>query len=147
MSAPETKALPPAPVTTMTRTPGSASKSSMICATACHISSETALWRAGLLKMMRPIAPSFSASILLVIGWSSIEDSLFRVVGWVEQSETHQFINNETVRQRERCASETSLPRCLIVKILVGFALLYPPYHGVFPLQHVAGAQIGDRSV
>src|SRR5216683_6532983 len=72
MSAPETNALPPAPVTTMTRIASSFSKSSMICATACHMSSETALWRAGLLKMMRPTAPSFSASILLVIGWSSM---------------------------------------------------------------------------
>src|ERR1700680_3764248 len=72
MSAPETNALPPAPVTTMTRTPSSFSKSSMICAAACHMSSETALWRAGLLKMMRPTAPSFSAIILVVMGWSSM---------------------------------------------------------------------------
>src|SRR6266481_2970748 len=73
MSAPETKALPPAPLTTITRTASSSSKSSMIWVTACHISSDTALWRAGLLKIRRPIGPSFSAIILLVAsGWSSM---------------------------------------------------------------------------
>src|SRR5437899_6735053 len=72
MSAPETKARPPAPLTTMTRTASSRSKSSMIRVTASHISSETALWRAGLLKIRRPIGPSFSAIILLVMGWSSM---------------------------------------------------------------------------
>jgi hypothetical protein len=30
------------------------------------------LWRAGLLKMMRPTAPSFSAIIFVVMGWSSM---------------------------------------------------------------------------
>jgi len=37
---PETKALPPAPDNTITRIVSSASKSSMICANACHISSD-----------------------------------------------------------------------------------------------------------
>src|SRR6516165_2530733 len=72
MSAPETKARPPAPLTTITRTASSRSKSSMIWVTACHMSSDTALWRAGLLKIRRPIGPSFSAIILLVMGWSSM---------------------------------------------------------------------------
>src|ERR1700759_1924107 len=76
MSAPETKARPPAPLTTMTRIASSRSKSSMICVTASHISSETALCRAGLLKIRRPIPPSFSAIILLVNGWSSMSGSL-----------------------------------------------------------------------
>src|ERR1700722_18062221 len=52
----------------------------MICASACHISSETALWRAGLLKMIRPTAPSFSPIILVVArGWSSIGAALLLV--------------------------------------------------------------------
>src|SRR6266446_10575885 len=72
MSAPETKARPPAPLTTITRIASSVSKSSIIWVTACHISSDTALWRAGLLKIRRPIAPSFSAIILLEMGWSSM---------------------------------------------------------------------------
>src|SRR5690349_19444904 len=72
MSAPETKARPPAPLTTMTRTASSRSKSSMMRVTPSHISSDTALCRAGLLKISRPIAPSFSAIILLVMGWSSM---------------------------------------------------------------------------
>src|SRR5262245_34016022 len=66
MSAPETKALPPAPVMTMTRTALSATKSRRIASAASHISSDTALWRSGLLKVITPIAPRFSASILSV---------------------------------------------------------------------------------
>ena len=51
MSAPETKALSPAPFSTMTRTAGSRSKASRISGIACHMSSDTALRRAGLLKI------------------------------------------------------------------------------------------------
>src|SRR5947209_6434445 len=72
MSAPETKARPPAPLTTMTRIASSRSKSSMMRVTASHISSETALCRAGLLKIRRPMRSAFSAIILLVIGSSSM---------------------------------------------------------------------------
>src|SRR3984893_2450590 len=73
MSAPETKALPPAPDITTTRIAGSRAKSSMMVSALSHISSETALWRAGLLNTMRPKAPSLVISILSVI----IEDSVF----------------------------------------------------------------------
>ena len=58
MSAPEAKALPPAPVTTMTRTDGSALKSAMISSAASHMSSEIALCRSGLLKIIQPTPPS-----------------------------------------------------------------------------------------
>ena len=64
MSAPEAKALPPAPVTTMTRTDGSAPKSAMISSAASHISSEIALWRSGLLKIIQPTPPSLREIIL-----------------------------------------------------------------------------------
>jgi hypothetical protein len=50
-SAPDTKALPPAPVSTTTRTSASLANSSRISLKAAHISSETALWRSGLLKI------------------------------------------------------------------------------------------------
>jgi hypothetical protein len=43
MSAPETKALPPAPVSTTTRTSSSLAKPSRIFAVAAHMSSDTAL--------------------------------------------------------------------------------------------------------
>src|ERR1043165_4038727 len=72
MSAPETNALPPAPETTMTRIAGSRAKSSMMLSAPSHISSETALWRAGLLNTIRPMAPSLVISILSV----SIENSV-----------------------------------------------------------------------
>src|SRR5947207_12215380 len=72
MSAPETNALPPAPETAMTRIAGSRAKSSMMASAPSHISSETALWRAGLLNTIRPMAPSLVISILSVI----IEDSV-----------------------------------------------------------------------
>src|SRR5215472_15582780 len=66
MSAPETKALPPAPVITTTRTSLSLAKPSMIRLAASHISNETALWRSGLLKIMYPTCPSLRDSILSV---------------------------------------------------------------------------------
>src|SRR5712675_1884479 len=64
MSAPETNDLPPAPVRTTTRTSSSLAKSSRIFAAACHISSDTALCRSGLLKIIVPTCPSLRASIL-----------------------------------------------------------------------------------
>src|SRR6201990_467998 len=67
MSAPDTKALPPAPVTTTTRMLLSVLKSSRKPSAASHISSETALWRSGLLKVREPILPSLRDSILSVI--------------------------------------------------------------------------------
>ena len=76
MSAPETKARPPAPLTTMTRIASSRSKSSMMRATASHISSETALCRAGLLKIRRPIAAVFLGDHLA--GHGLVEHGGFR---------------------------------------------------------------------
>src|SRR5262245_52516501 len=61
MSAPETKAWSPAPVTTTTRTAGSFSNSSMMTGIASHMSDDVALRLAGLLKTRRPMGPSFSA--------------------------------------------------------------------------------------
>src|SRR5216684_976785 len=66
MSAPETKALPPAPDSTTTRIAGSLAKSARISFAACHISSEVALSRSGLLKIIVPIGPSLRAIILSV---------------------------------------------------------------------------------
>src|SRR4051812_42804465 len=65
MSAPETKALSPAPESTMTRIESSARKSSIASAAASDISSEKALRLSGLLKTRCPIAPFFFARILL----------------------------------------------------------------------------------
>jgi hypothetical protein len=67
MSAPDTNALPPAPVTTSTRTSSSLANSSRMRVPACHISSDTALCRAGLLKVIVPTRPSLPASILSVM--------------------------------------------------------------------------------
>src|SRR6185312_12237537 len=61
MSAPEMKALSPAPLRTMTRTSGSRSKWPRMTGIACHMSSDSALRRAGLLNTIQPIAPSISA--------------------------------------------------------------------------------------
>src|SRR4029077_21288974 len=61
MSAPETKAWSPAPVTTTTRMAGSFSDSSMMIGIASHMSDEVALRWAGLLKTSRPTGPAFSA--------------------------------------------------------------------------------------
>src|SRR4029077_19078755 len=61
MSAPETKAWSPAPVTTTTRMAGSFSDSSMMIGIASHMSDEVALRLAGLLKTSRPTGPAFSA--------------------------------------------------------------------------------------
>jgi hypothetical protein len=67
MSAPDTKALSPAPVTTTTRIAGSFSKSSRMTGIASHMSDEVALCLAGLLKTIRPTGPFFSA-IMLGVG-------------------------------------------------------------------------------
>src|SRR5437660_4135434 len=64
MSAPEMNALPPAPVTTTTRTSSSRAKSSRMRVAASHMSSDTALWRSGLLKITVPTLPSRRASTL-----------------------------------------------------------------------------------
>ena len=64
MSAPDANALPPAPEITITRTAGSAAKSAMISSAASHISSEIALWRCGLFRIIQPTPSSFLAIIL-----------------------------------------------------------------------------------
>src|SRR5690349_21178549 len=61
MSAPETKALSAAPVTTTTRIAGSFSNSSRMTGIASHMSVDVALCFCGLLKMRRPTGPAFSA--------------------------------------------------------------------------------------
>jgi hypothetical protein len=67
MSAPDANALPPEPVSTITRTDGSAAKPCMISSAASHISSEIALWRSGLLKIIQP-TPSCVLEIILSVG-------------------------------------------------------------------------------
>src|SRR5262249_20116975 len=66
MSAPEMKALSPAPVTTTTCTSPSRANASRRSVAAIHMSSDTALRRSGLLKMRVPTAPSLRARILSV---------------------------------------------------------------------------------
>src|SRR6202140_3228690 len=66
MSAPDTKALPPAPVSTTTRISLSAAKLSRMRLVASHIGSDTALSRSGLLKVTKPTPPSLRESILSV---------------------------------------------------------------------------------
>src|SRR5205814_22431 len=51
----------PAPESTATRIASSPANASRILGTACHMSTETALCRAGLLKVIQPIAPSLRA--------------------------------------------------------------------------------------
>src|SRR5579859_7134139 len=64
MSAPETKARVPAPVSATTRTPSSAAKSSRISASPLHISTDIALCFSGWLNVMSPMPACLSASIL-----------------------------------------------------------------------------------
>src|SRR6056297_35985 len=68
MSAPETKALPPAPDRMRIRTLSSAAKRAVADSTASHISSDTALRFSGWLKMIRAISPDCSVMILSVMG-------------------------------------------------------------------------------
>src|SRR6266480_1131082 len=63
MSAPDTNALPPAPESTTTRIASSRANASRMFGTACHMPTETALCRAGLLKVIQPTAPSLRAII------------------------------------------------------------------------------------
>src|SRR5204862_2364671 len=70
MSAPDTKAVPPAPVSTTTRMSESLRHSASMAAVASHISSETALRRSGLLKVTVPTWPSLRNSILSVMSSS-----------------------------------------------------------------------------
>src|SRR5262249_24781962 len=72
-SAPDTNALPPAPESTTTRMASSRPNASRILGTACHMSTETALCRAGLLKVIQPTAPSLRAimrSVPVSMGFS-----------------------------------------------------------------------------
>jgi hypothetical protein len=73
MSAPDTKALSPAPVSTITRTALSFAKSSMTSAAACDISGETAFRRSGLLNVRVPTPPSLWDSILSLLILSSLQ--------------------------------------------------------------------------
>src|ERR1700730_1376679 len=73
MSAPEMNPLPPAPLRTTTRISLSFSNSVIISGTDFHISTDTALCRAGLLNCIQPIGPSFFAiirSVLVFIEYS-----------------------------------------------------------------------------
>src|ERR1700719_5037849 len=67
MSAPEMNALPPAPASTTTRIASSRANSSRISGTAFHMSTETALCRAGLLNSIQPTAPSLRSIIRSVL--------------------------------------------------------------------------------
>src|SRR3990167_6783280 len=67
MSAPETKAFPPAPRNTRTRTSSSRAKVSKISAIASRITSDMALRRSGLLKIIQPMPLSLVAIILSVL--------------------------------------------------------------------------------
>ena len=58
MSAPDTKALSPAPVNTTKRTRGSCSAWFNSTGTASHMSTDKALWRATLLNWMNSVLPS-----------------------------------------------------------------------------------------
>src|SRR6185295_11256872 len=72
MSAPEANALPPAPVTTITRTDASALKSAIASSAASHISSEIAFSFSGLLKLIQPMPSAFfTISFSLAIAASS----------------------------------------------------------------------------
>src|SRR5256885_1372248 len=82
MSAPETKAFPPAPVSTTTRTSSSAAKSVRMRAAASHMSSETALWRAGLSKITVPTRPSLR-DVILPAGWLCSTGSSLLAVSYV----------------------------------------------------------------
>src|SRR6185369_6833510 len=65
-------ALPPAPVSTITRTDGSAVKSAIASSAASHISSEIAFSFSGLLKIIQPTPSAFFAiSFSLAITFSS----------------------------------------------------------------------------
>src|SRR5215469_15988712 len=66
MSAPDANALSPAPVTTSTRTSGSASSAASTRGSAARISPERALRLAGLLKVTSAIALATSTSSLSV---------------------------------------------------------------------------------
>jgi hypothetical protein len=80
MSAPETKALPPAPDTTRTRSAGSAAKSASSAVMRSHMSSETALWRAGLLNTISATAPRLRPSIFSSTGASAAACVLIDVI-------------------------------------------------------------------
>ena len=64
ISAPETNALSPAPVSTTTRTASSAANASRISTSPCHISIDMALRFSGWLNVTSPTPPSLDASIL-----------------------------------------------------------------------------------
>src|SRR5688572_33417654 len=77
MSAPDTKALPPAPVSTTTRISGSRAKSSRIATAASHMGSDIALCFSGLLKVSVPTRPSLRESTLSVwVMVGSLSDGL-----------------------------------------------------------------------
>jgi len=81
ISAPETKALSPAPIMTTTRMSSSAWKSFMAWPTASHMAMDTALRRAGLLKISQPTPSSLRAIILSV--FSSMVIRAFILGNWL----------------------------------------------------------------
>src|SRR6185436_5161119 len=76
MSAPDTNAFVPAPVSTTTRSESSVLNSSMMRPVAAHMSSDIALWRSGLLNTMYPTPPSLRESTLSVLTISFMSVSL-----------------------------------------------------------------------
>ena len=97
MSAPETKALPPAPDMINTRTDGSGAYLVNAASTASHISSETALRFSGWLKMIRRIAPVCSTIIFSVIFQQVPRIVILRLYGFFVSETSHIF---STVSER-----------------------------------------------
>jgi len=89
MSAPELKALPPAPEMTTTRTARSSAKSSRIRSRRSHIAIEIALSRAGLLRTMRATAPSLrkiTCSLSMLAVFSGLGVTTARILQLVRRS-------------------------------------------------------------
>src|SRR6267378_5708733 len=104
-SAPETKALSPSPLSTITRTSGSCSKRSRTFGIASHMSMEMALRRAGLLNVSQPIEPCFSAMMRSVsspaakAGFFWTATSVSCVMSGVPERETAIVSRSEAARQ------------------------------------------------
>src|SRR5712671_3975486 len=104
-SAPETKALSPSPLSTITRTSESRSKRSSTFGIASHMSMEMALRRAGLLNVSQPIEPCFSAMMRSVsspaakAGFFWTATSVSWVMSGVPERETAIVSRSEAVRQ------------------------------------------------
>src|ERR1700687_4846111 len=110
MSAPDTKAVPRAPVSTTPRIALSAAKSARMPDAASHISNDTALCRSGLLKISVPTPPSLRDSILSVC--------VIRSVSVVRKLKSHRFGG---VQLRDFLVGEAELLQHL-VGVLAGLA-------------------------